>query len=185
MGEESMGSRRAHERRAGLLTCAAFRLLAATLVAVLLVPAVLAQSAKTIGKAVSASGTVTVLRGKDAVAVKSGDEVLEHDIFETGADGKLAITFTDKTAFALGPSTRVAIDTYFFDPASLKGKMLADIKKGTMMVRTGELTKQQPGSVRIKTPRTVLGVRGTTFVVSVEEVAPEEQKPQQATGAAP
>ncbi len=47
--------------------------------------------------------------------------------------------------------------------------MLAQIKKGTMMVRTGELTRQQPGSVKIKTPRTVLGVRGTTFVVSVDE----------------
>ncbi len=48
--------------------------------------------------------------------------------------------------------------------------MLAQLRKGTMMVRTGELTRQQPGSVKIKTPRTVLGVRGTTFVVSVDEL---------------
>ena len=47
--------------------------------------------------------------------------------------------------------------------------MLAQLKKGTIMVRSGELTRQQPGSVQIKTPRTVLGVRGTTFVVSVDE----------------
>jgi len=40
---------------------------------------------------------------------------------------------------------------------------------GAMMVRSGELTRQNPGSVQIKTPRTVLGVRGTTFVVSVDE----------------
>ncbi len=126
-------------------------------------------AAKTIGKAVTVSGTVTVVRGKDKVPVKGGDAVLEHDLFETGPQGKLAITFTDKTAFAIGPNSRIAIDTYFFDPKKLKGNMLARIKKGTMMVRTGQLTKQNPGSVRIKTPRTVLGVRGTTFIVSVDE----------------
>lgn len=101
--------------------------------------------------------------------MKAGDSILEHDVFETGPAGKLAITFSDNTSFAIGPKSRIAIDTYFFDPKNLKGNMLAKIKKGTMMVRTGQLTKQSPGSVRIKTPRTVLGVRGTTFVVSVDE----------------
>lgn len=133
----------------------------------------LAQApAKEIGKAVTASGTVTAIRGKVKTPMKAGDPVFEHDVLETAVDGKLAITFTDKTAFAIGPSSRVAIDTYFFDPKKLKGNMLADIKKGTVMVRTGQLTKQQPGAVRIKTPRTVLGVRGTTFIVSVDEKAP-------------
>jgi len=132
-------------------------------------PALAATPAKRIGKAVTVSGTVTVIRGKDKAPVKNGDAIYEHDVFETAAGGKLAITFTDRTAFAIGPSSRVAIDTYFFDPKKLKGNMLARIKRGTMMVRTGRLTKQNPGSIRIKTPRTVLGVRGTTFIVSVSK----------------
>lgn len=127
-----------------------------------------AQSTKTIGTAVTVAGTVTVARGADKTAVKGGDPILEHDVLETGADGKISVTFSDKTSFAIGPSSQIAVDTYFFDPKTLKGNMLAEIKKGTMMVRTGQLTKQTPGSVRIKTPRTVLGVRGTTFVVSVD-----------------
>ena len=122
---------------------------------------------KKIGKAVTVVGTVTVIRGKDKTPMKSGDPIFEHDVFDTGAKAKLAITFTDRTAFAVGPSSRIAIDTYFFDPKKLRGNMLARIKRGTMMVRTGRLTRQNPGSIRIKTPRTVLGVRGTTFIVSV------------------
>lgn len=125
--------------------------------------------AKTIGKAVTVSGSANVLRGKSQLPMKAGDPILEQDVFVTGADGKLAVTFNDNTSFAIGPDSRIAIDTYFFDPTNLKGNMLAKIKKGTMMVRTGKLTTQNPGSVRIKTPRTVLGVRGTTFVVSVDE----------------
>jgi hypothetical protein len=130
-------------------------------------PALAKTAAKKIGKAVTVTGVVTVIRGKDKTAMKSGDPVFEHDVFETAAKAKLAITFTDRTAFAIGPKSRIAIDTYFFDPKKLKGSMLARIKRGTMMVRTGRLTKQNPGSIRIKTPRTVLGVRGTTFIVSV------------------
>ena len=112
-----------------------------------------------IGKAKIVSGAVTVLRGTTKTPIKVGDPLNEHDVLETGPDGSLGVTFTDNTSFSIGPSSNVAIDTYFFDPKNLKGNMLAQIKKGTMMVRTGELTRQQPGSVKIKTPRTVLGVR--------------------------
>jgi len=122
-----------------------------------------------IGKAKIVTGAAFVIRGSAKVQVKVGDPIKEKDLFETGADGSLGITFTDNTSFSIGPNSKVAIDTYFFDPKNLKGGMNANIKKGTMMVRSGELTRQQPGSVKIKTPRTVLGVRGTTFVVSVDE----------------
>jgi len=122
-----------------------------------------------IGKAKIVSGAVQVVRAGKKTPVKVGDVLQEHDVFETGADGSLGVTFTDNTSFSIGPNSNVAIDTYFFDPKNLKGNMLAKLKKGTMMVRTGELTRQHPGSVKIKTPRTVLGVRGTTFVVSVDE----------------
>lgn len=121
-----------------------------------------------IGKAKIVTGKVLVIRGAAKTQVKVNDVLNEHDIFETGADGSLGVTFTDNTSFSIGPNSHVAIDTYFFDPKNLKGNMLAKLKKGTMMVRSGELTRQQPGSVQIKTPRTVLGVRGTTFVVSVD-----------------
>ena len=121
-----------------------------------------------IGKAKIVSGKVIVIRGAAKTQVKVNDVLNEHDVFETSADGSVGITFTDNTSFSIGPNSNVAIDTYFFDPKNLKGNLLAKLKKGTMMVRTGELTRQQPGSVQIKTPRTVLGVRGTTFVVSVD-----------------
>lgn len=121
-----------------------------------------------IGKAKIVTGKVLVIRGTAKTQLKVNDVLNEHDVYETGPDGSLGITFTDNTSFSVGPNSHVAIDTYFFDPKNLKGNMLAKLKKGTMMVRSGELTRQQPGSVQIKTPRTVLGVRGTTFVVSVD-----------------
>lgn len=137
--------------------------------AVVVVASVAAAESAPIGTAKIVSGSALVVRGGEKTPVKVGDKILEHDVFETDATGSLGITFVDNTSFSIGPNSRVAIDTYFFDPKNLKGHLLAQLKKGSMMVRSGELTKQQPGSVQIKTPRTVLGVRGTTFVVSVDE----------------
>ncbi|MBS1118500.1 MAG: hypothetical protein H6Q90_728 [Deltaproteobacteria bacterium] len=129
----------------------------------------LAKEQTPIGTAKIVTGQAFVVRGTTRLPVKAGDSLFEHDLFETSAGGSIGITFIDKTSFSIGPNSKVAIDTYFFDPKALKGNMLASLKKGTMMVRSGDLTKQNPGSVQVKTPRTVLGVRGTTFVVSVDE----------------
>ena len=109
------------------------------LLLMLLIPAIAGAETVAIGKAKIVSGKVVVVRGSTKTPVKVGDPLNEHDTFETGADGSLGITFTDNTSFSIGPNSHVAIDTYFFDPKALKGNMLAQIKKGTMMVRTGEL----------------------------------------------
>src|SRR5690348_8282038 len=86
--------------------------------------------AKTIGKARIVNGSVTVVRGDNSSAVKVGDAIEEHDLFETAADGSLGITFIDNTSFAIAPSSKIAIGTYFYDPRALKGNMLAQLKKG-------------------------------------------------------
>ena len=132
-------------------------------------PSIAAAAPTAIGKVKTSTGQVSVVRGGARTPLKVGDAIQEHDLVETGVDGSIGITFTDNTSFSSGPNSHIAIDNYFFDPASLKGKLFANIKKGSLMVRSGDLTKGQPGSIQIKTPRTVLGVRGTTFLVSVEE----------------
>jgi hypothetical protein len=140
-----------------------------TALATVLVARLASAEPATIGKAKIVTGKANVVRGGAKIAIKVGDAIQEHDVIETSADGSVGVTFTDNTSFSVGPNSHVAIDTYFFDPKNLKGNLLAQLKRGTMMVRSGELTRQQPGSVQVKTPRTVLGVRGTTFVVSVDE----------------
>jgi hypothetical protein len=45
--------------------------------------------------------------------------------------------------------------------------MLADMRKGTLAVVSGDITRSTPGAMKIKTPTAVIGVRGTTFAVQV------------------
>jgi hypothetical protein len=43
------------------------------------------------------------------------------------------------------------------------------MQRGTLAVVSGQIAKRSPGAMKVKTPTTILGVRGTTFAVQVEE----------------
>ena len=51
------------------------------------------------------------------------------------------------------------------------GEFDTALKKGTLAVVSGKIVKQSPEAMRIKTPAAIMGVRGTEFVVKVDESA--------------
>jgi hypothetical protein len=114
-----------------------------------------------------ASGKVTVLRNGHPLPLRVGDPLYRKDVVETGPDGSVGITFNDDTVFSTGPNSQLALDQFQFDPGTAHGAMLAELRKGTLSVVSGEIPHASPGALKIKTPKAVLGVRGTTFAVRV------------------
>jgi hypothetical protein len=113
------------------------------------------------------TGQVTILRAGGRLPAKIGDLLFEKDVVETGADGGIGITFIDNTVFSAGPNSQIALDEFRFDSNNFQGAMLADMRKGTLAVVSGDITRSTPGAMKIKTPTAVIGVRGTTFAVQV------------------
>lgn len=126
-----------------------------------------AASAEPIGRIKTVQGPAHVLRAGASIPARVGEAVEEKDSIATGAGGALGITFTDGTTFAAGPNSSVSLDTYRFDSRSVKGSLLARMRRGTLAVQSGEITKSAPDAMRIQTPGAILGVRGTRFLVSV------------------
>lgn len=122
-----------------------------------------------IGQVKSVAGDSAIVRGADRIAATVGSGILEGDAIETGADGAIGITFRDNTVFSAGPNTRVSFDDFDFDDTTMEGSFLTAIAAGTMTMTTGDLADHDPDSVTVKTPTTVIGVRGTTFAVRVGE----------------
>jgi len=58
---------------------------------------------------------------------------------------------------------------YAFDPTTSRGRFDATLNKGTLSVISGRIAKQSPDAMTVRTPNAILGVRGTEFVVSVDE----------------
>ena len=56
------------------------------------------------------------------------------------------------------------------DTTTYQGKFDATLRQGTLAVVSGKIAKQSPEAMTVRTPATILGVRGTEFVISAEPV---------------
>jgi hypothetical protein len=73
---------------------------------------------------------------------------------------------TDSSLLSAGPNSVLALDRYEFDSTTNEGHFDASLRKGTLAVVSGRLTKQSRDAMTVRTPSAILGVRGTELVVS-------------------
>jgi hypothetical protein len=121
-----------------------------------------------IGQVKTAAGEVAIERAGATLAAKPGTRLEASDVVRTGANGSVGITMNDNALLSLGPNSVLALDAFAFDATTYQGRMDATLSKGTLAVVSGKLAKQSPDAVKVRTPATVLGVRGTEFVVKVD-----------------
>jgi len=122
-----------------------------------------------IGYVRSANGETYLVRNNARLGANIGDQVQRADVIETGPTGSIGITFVDNTVFSTGPNSSITLEQYAFDSAGFKGNLLARMNKGTLSVVSGDIARTGPGAMKIKTPTAILGVRGTTFLIKVDE----------------
>ena len=97
--------------------------------------------------------------------------IRQSDTLVTGADGSAGVTFSDNSLLSTGPNSVLVVEHYSFDTTTHAGKFDAALRKGTLAVVSGKMVKQSPGAMRVRTPAAIMGVRGTDFVVQVDEPA--------------
>lgn len=128
----------------------------------------LAAQASDVGQVKTARGTVHVEREGQRIAAAPGMGLRASDTLVTGADGVVGVTFVDNTMVSAGPSTTFQIERYRFNQTTHDGEFDASLKKGSLAVVSGKMVKHTPGSMRVRTPSSVMGVRGTEFLVRVD-----------------
>lgn len=122
-----------------------------------------------IGRIKVAKGQVSVEREGKALPAAVGMRVQPSDVIRTGNDGSVGITMDDDSLLSSGPDSVLSLDRYVFDATTNQGRFDASINKGTLAVISGRIAKGSPDAMTVKTPAVVLGVRGTSFVVGVDE----------------
>ena len=126
-------------------------------------------SAAEIGQIKNIAGQVFLLRNNNQQPAKAGDVVEEADIIITGANGSVGITLIDNSRLSAGPNSRIELKQFRFNPTTQEGESLTDVRRGTLAIVSGQIAKRSPDAMKVQTPTTILGVRGTTFAVKVEE----------------
>lgn len=123
-----------------------------------------------IGSITEFSGAATIKRGKETLTATKGFDVEQNDKIET-KNGKLKITFKDNTVVSVTEHSALVIDDFVFDPKNAAGgKLGLKAAAGTVRYVSGNIAHANPNAVNIKTPTAAIAVRGTDFVMSVNEV---------------
>jgi len=128
-----------------------------------------------IGMVKVSKGSVQIQRGTEKLPVKVGTGLQTADVIVTGADGSAGITFTDNSLVSVGPNSVFAIDKYRFDTTTHAGEFEGNLRQGRLAAISGKMVKQSPESMKIRTPSAIMGVRGTEFVVQVDEPTKTKQ----------
>ena len=142
-----------------------------TLIAILLVILVPQLSyAATIGNVVLQEGVTSVEREGTESDLNLDSGIMFMDNVKTGK-GELGITFIDDTNVAVSSQSSLIIDDFIYDPNSADGSRLAlKVAAGTVRYASGNIAKLSKQNVDIRTPTARIGVRGTAFSMTVDEI---------------
>jgi hypothetical protein len=113
------------------------------------------------------NGGVSVLRKEATLPATVGMAVYQSDQIVTAADGSAGITFEDNALLSLGPSSRLSVDRFAFNSTTHDGAFETTLSSGKLAVVSGKIAHHQLDAMKVRTPSTMLGVRGTKFLVEV------------------
>jgi hypothetical protein len=120
-----------------------------------------------IGNVATLSGIATVIRNKNSLPLHLRDDIFLNDQVQTSSNSSLGITFNDATTFNLSANAKITIDNYIYEDGGKQNAGIFDIGKGTVAFVAAAVAKT--GDMKITTPTSTLGIRGTTGLVEVPE----------------
>ena len=112
-----------------------------------------------------------VIERNDGEDVKAEDElyIFQYNTVKTGK-GKVAIGFIDDTRVDVTEHSKLIIDEFVYDPNTKTGSLSLKAALGTIRYASGQIAKTSPTNVQITTPTATIGVRGTDFTMTVDEI---------------
>ena len=123
-------------------------------------------------------GSISELRGNGEV-VRQGStdkllaemalDIFSYDDVRTG-NGRIAIKFLDSSVVRLTEHSKIVIDDFVYDPDPNKSKLALNMASGTARFITGRLAGIKKENIFIKTPSATIGIRGTDFTTTVDEL---------------
>ena len=121
-------------------------------------------------------GSISELKG-EALVNRSGESltaelklgVESYDDVRT-ANSRVGLTFIDDSVVRLTEHSKLILDEVIFDPDPNKSKIGLTFASGTARFITGKIGGINKENIKIQTPTSQIGIRGTDFTVTVDEL---------------
>ena len=116
-----------------------------------------------------ASGTIS----NGLKELKTGDKVYLGDTILSGTNSGAQLLLLDQSTFTIGSDSEVVMDKFIYDPKNSDGKIVSTVKKGSLKIISGLISKKNPDNLKVEVPEGTLGSRGTEFQTIVDKKANE------------
>lgn len=122
-----------------------------------------------VGKVTEQTGPTEIVRNKKSMPSNVNAGVEMNDTIVT-AKAKAKLTFDDNTTVNITEQSKLIIDDFVYDPKKGAGKVALKVALGTARYASGQIAKNNPQAVDVKTPTATVAVRGTDFSMTVDEL---------------
>ena len=122
-----------------------------------------------IGNVDQVEGNGVIDRNKTDITIEQELSIEQYDTVKTG-NGKVGILFVDDTRVDVTQHSKLIIDEFVYDPNTKKGKLNLSAKLGTIKYASGQIAKTSRQDIKITTPTATIGVRGTDFSMTIDEL---------------
>jgi hypothetical protein len=110
-----------------------------------------------------------IVRAKKSVSSAVNTSVEMNDTVVT-ARSRAELTFEDNTTVKISEQSKLLIDDFVYDANRGTGRLALKVALGTAKYASGQIAKNNPQQVAVKTPTATIAVRGTDFSTTVDEL---------------
>ena len=123
-----------------------------------------------IGTVEKQTGPAQLTRSDDKITIEKDLSIELLDTINT-ANGIIGIGFDDDTKVQIEKHSKLIIDDFIYDAVDpKKSKLKMKVGLGTVKYASGKIAKNARQNVDIQTPTARIGVRGTAFSMTVDEI---------------
>ena len=122
-----------------------------------------------IGEITSSTGPGQIKRANERFEGSVGTGLEMQDAITT-QNGAWQLEFEDSTRVDVTEHSRMVIDEFVYDPGSKKGALSMRATLGAVRYASGQIAKNSRQRVNIRTPSAKITVRGTDFMMIVDEI---------------
>ena len=125
---------------------------------------------ETIGVIERQTGAAELTRSSKKILIEQNAGVEMNDLIKT-ANGVIDIGFDDDTKVQIEKHSKLLIDDFVYDGKKKSpGRLGLKVALGTVKYASGFIAKRNHESVKIRTPTARIGVLGTAFSMTVDEL---------------
>lgn len=130
------------------------------------------EASDSVGVLHDAKGEVMAsMDGQAKQSISKGDPLQNNMIISTGQESHAVLKFNDGQVIVLQSNTSFMIRDYSYNTEEIeKSNLLFDMLKGGLRVITGLIGSTNPSAFSMVTPVATIGIRGTDFMVVLDEL---------------